>query len=107
MATIREFFHNGGIYYHNFNLDDDSIALVCLERGKLLTYDNHAVARNNDNVIIGKFSIRTIDSIDYWVFIYTRSDEFIKCESTCHAESLLSSEVEISKRYIDSLENTL
>jgi len=103
MSMVRHFFHNDGAFTHEIDLNDDSITLICMDRGNLLTYDRSAVARDNDGNIVGRFGIERIDADDYWVFTWAESGAFTKGKSTRLAEGLLDSEVEISKRYIDSL----
>lgn len=99
MTVIREFFHDGGVYYHDLNLNDDSVSLVCLEREKLLTYDYGGVARTVDGEIWGRFTIKE----GAWVFTYGSTGGTLQGNPTTEVEGLLNFEVKVSRIALDTI----
>ncbi|WP_019573314.1 hypothetical protein [Curvibacter lanceolatus] len=113
LTTIKAFRHGEHRYRHVINTKTDDVFLQ-LERHDepcetLLRYDLDGNAWDMAGEYIGKFRMRG----GFWVFepplptLLTnepipQDTAFILCERTSAAESLLDSEVTISKRWLDS-----
>ena len=100
MTTIRSFTRGDRLYRHVIDLSTDDVMLQVLECSKwqdVLRYDPHCYVWDvNKREIIGHFHIRD----NRWIF--SQSDaEPVSCEHTLGVDSLLESEVTISKRWVD------
>lgn len=108
LATIRTFAHGERRYRHAIDLDTDEVLLQRLnpdaetpedEWRSLLRYDRSCQVWNMAGSCIGSFRIR--DS--HWIYdphVVTDGWQIVTCEHTRGAESLLDSEVTISKRWL-------
>lgn len=101
LVTIRTFAHGGQRYRHAMNFDTDEVLLQRLnpdaetpedEWCSLLRYDRSCQVWNMAGSCIGSFRIR--DS--HWIY----DPQVVTCEHTRGAESLLDSEVTISKHWL-------
>lgn len=105
MTVVREFFHNGGVYYHKLDLKDDSITLNCLDSGELIRYDAKCNAWVNGK-FFGRFGQDYPDAARSklsWIFAYAGTLDVVIGNSVDEVEGLLDFEVQISRRYLDTL----
>lgn len=112
MHTAIRTFRHGGLhgehrYRHAMSFHTDEVLLQRMSRDgeweSLLRFDSNAVAWNMAGERVGLF----VTSEGHWLFRPTKALNhwpIINCESTRGAESLLDSEVTISKRWLDSQE---
>lgn len=100
---MKHFSHNNSRYYHELDLSDDSINLKTMDGDVLVTYRSYCIAETEDGVL-GKFSLQKVNNVDHWVFRFEGANEFVVGRPSSEPEGLIDTEVEISKLFLDMLE---
>lgn len=110
MSVINEFLVEGGIYYHDFSLNNDSNLLCDFDGNPLILYTRGGVAEDvrgidkaflkqtmkKAGVIIGRFRI---NERHHWIF-ESEDGKVIEGENANGGNSLLNTEVLVSKAII-------